>query len=280
MNWKSPSSTLPESFSPFDMSQPHFLPSLALFGMCLGAKLYGYDSRVTYHTPEEIQGFGDFNGDTHLDVVTVDRATGQFRIGLAQPDGSLIWQATRSSGCPGASDLAIGPVRNAGALDLALTGPTANQIFLIDPNAAFSRPELVTPNGLGPSVIATADLNQVGNDPTLHDLIVFTGLNSPPNNDSRNLFLSLPGSITSTGDVNTGDPIHHTSRVLLKAGDTEIFGSSTPLHDGFEDNLGYTPLGDQALNGCESPKYQSLGSFQGVCRYSSELRGSRSANQP
>ena len=262
------------------MSQPHFLPSLALFGMCLGAKLYGYDSRVTYHTPEEIQGFGDFNGDTHLDVVTVDRATGQFRIGLAQPDGSLIWQATRSSGCPGASDLAIGPVRNAGALDLALTGPTANQIFLIDPNAAFSRPELVTPNGLGPSVIATADLNQVGNDPTLHDLIVFTGLNSPPNNDSRNLFLSLPGSITSTGDVNTGDPIHHTSRVLLKAGDTEIFGSSTPLHDGFEDNLGDTPLGDQALNGCESPKYQSLGSFQGVCRYSSELRGSRSANQP
>ena len=59
-----------------------------------------------------------------------------------------------------------------------------------------------------------------------------------------------------------------------------ICGSSTPLHDGFEDNLGDTPLGDQALNGCESPKYQSLGSFQGVCRYSSELRGSRSANQP
>ena len=58
------------------------------------------------------------------------------------------------------------------------------------------------------------------------------------------------------------------------------FGSSTPLHDGFEGNLGGTPLGDQFLNGCESPKYQSPGSFQGVCRYSSKLRGNRSANQP
>ena len=63
-------------------------------------------------------------------------------------------------------------------------------------------------------------------------------------------------------------------------GRADLFGSSTPLHDGFKEKLGDTPLGDLALNGCESPKYQSLSSFQGVCRYSSELRGSRSANQP
>ena len=60
-----------------------YLPSF--LGFCLTASVSGYDSRVTYHTPEEIQGFGDFNGDTFLDVVTVDRATGQFEIDDKRP---------------------------------------------------------------------------------------------------------------------------------------------------------------------------------------------------
>ena len=145
-----------------------YLPSF--LGFCLTGSVSGYDSRVTYHTPEEIQGFGDFNGDTFLDVVTVDRATGQFRIGQGQADGSLVWQAARPSGCANTSDLAVGQVRSAGLLDLVFTSPFANQIFLIDPNAAFSRPEQVTPNGLGPTVISAVDLNQTGNDPTLDDL--------------------------------------------------------------------------------------------------------------
>ena len=201
-----------------------YLPSF--LGFCLTASVSGYDSRVTYHTPEEIQGFGDFNGDTFLDVVTVDRATGQFRIGQGQAEGSLVWQAARPSGCANTSDLAVGQVRSAGRLDLVFTSPFANQIFLIDPNAAFSRPEQVTPNGLGPTVISAVDLNQTGNDPTLDDLITFTAWNSPPNEDTLNLFLSLPGSIAVSGDVKTGDPIHHTARVLLKTGFAENFSTS------------------------------------------------------
>lgn len=195
-------------------------------GLCLTATMSAYDARVTYHTPEELQGFGDFDGDTLLDVVTVDRATGQFRIGLGQADGSLIWQAARPSGCADTTDLAVGSVRNAGSLDLVLTSPFANKVFLIDPSAAFARPELVSLAGLGPTVVAAVDFNLVGNDPSLDDLVVFTGWNSPPNENTSNIFLSLPGSITLSDDDSTGSPVHHAARVLLKVGDPEIFSSS------------------------------------------------------
>jgi len=201
------------------------IPTLGLTALLLAPSLSAYDSRVTYVTPQELQGFGDFNNDGFLDLVTVDRSNGQFRIGLSQPDGSVAWQSTRASGCSQPEALAVGTVRSATTDDLILAGKAANHLYLIDPSSAFNRPQTVTPNGIGPASVAAIDLNLAGNDPTLMDLVSFSAWNSPPNEDQRHLFQSLGSGITTAADLNTGSPVDRASRILIKTGDPQHFAT-------------------------------------------------------
>lgn len=57
-----------------------------------------------------------------------------------------------------------------------------------------------------------------------------------------------------------------------------FFGSSSSLHDGKRENFSDIPLSGMVLNGCESPKYQDLGSIQGVCHQELNLRRGGCAN--
>lgn len=201
------------------------IPTLCLTALLLAPTLSAYDSRVTYVTPHELQGFGDFNNDGRLDLVTVDRVNGQFRIGLSQVDGSVAWQSTRASGCAQPDALAVGTVRSSTTDELILTGKAANHLYLVDPSNAFTRPQTVTPNGIGPASVAAVDLNLAGNDPTLMDLVSFSAWNSPPNEDQRHLFQSLGSGISTAADLNIGSPVDRASRVLIKTGDPQHFAT-------------------------------------------------------
>ena len=205
--------------------QAFTIPTLGLAALLLSQSLHGYDPRVTYVTPDELQGFGDFNNDGRLDLITVERANGQFRIGLSQADGSVAWQTTRASGCIQPEALAIGTVRSSTAPELILTGKSANHLYLIDPANAFTRPQTVVPNGIGPTSVAAVDLNLAGNDPTLMDLVTFSAWNSPTSVNQRHVLQSLGGGISTSSDVNTGNPVDRASRILIKTGDPEHFAT-------------------------------------------------------
>jgi len=189
------------------------LPALAL------------NSRHTYTTAEELQGFGDFNGDTRLDAIVIERSTGNYRIGLAQPNGSLVWSNSKPTGCPNAESLAVGKI-NSTSTTFAVTGKSANQIFLIDPSLSYTRPLTLTPPGIGPASIAAVDLNLVGNDPALLDLVVATHWNSPSIPNQRHFLQSLSSGITAVSTSSTAtSAMERLTRVQLDTAGPEQFGA-------------------------------------------------------
>lgn len=178
---------------------------------------WALNSRHTYRTPEELQGFGDFNNDGYLDALVVERSTGLYRIGSGALDGSLTWSAAKPTGCPGAESLAVGTVTTSTIPVFLVTGKSANQVFLIDPAASYTRPLTITPAGVGPASVCAVDLNLVGNDPSLQDLIVATHWNSPSGGaNKRHTFQSLSTTgIAPAATINTGSPLDRISRLVL-----------------------------------------------------------------
>ncbi|GAA5476787.1 hypothetical protein [Haloferula helveola] len=189
-----------------------FLPFILLSAL----PAWALNSRHTYTTPEELQGFGDFNNDGHLDAIVVERSSGLYRIGNGAADGSLTWSSPKPTGCPGAESLAVGTVTSSTVPVFIVTGKSANQVFLIDPAASYTRPLTISPSGVGPASVAIVDLNLVGNDPTLMDLVVATHWNSPPTPNQRHVFQSLSSGITEAGTISTGStPLERISRIIL-----------------------------------------------------------------
>jgi hypothetical protein len=191
--------------------------------LALSGTLFAVDPRNTSVTPEELLGNGDFDADGDLDSLVIDRPTGLFRLGVTQPDGSVQWQAARATGCPDAQSMGVGFVRSPGALDLIVTGPSANQVFLLSPLASFSRPQTVIPSGIGPVSVAAVDLAVAGNDPARLDLVTLTGWNSDPNPFSSHLHQSLAGGISAGASVVLPNASRRGSRVILKTGDPELY---------------------------------------------------------
>lgn len=205
-------------FPRLPMKAPLLLLVLAIPALAL-------DPRHTYTTPGELQGFGDFNTDGRLDVLVVDRPAGLYRIGLAQPDHSLVWQAPKPSGCPGAEALAVGPVTTATTDQLVVTGKSANQLFIVDPSTNYTRPLVHTPAGIGPASVAAVDLNLAGNDPTLLDLVVASHWNSAPGSDQRHLIQSLGSGLIDGASINTGSPLVRLARIQLDTAGPEHFAT-------------------------------------------------------
>ncbi|MCH7225792.1 hypothetical protein [Haloferula sp. A504] len=198
---------------------------LPLILMATALPAAAINPRHTYTTPAELQGFGDFNADSRLDVVVIDRPTGLHRVGLGQPDGSLIWQAPKPTGCPDAEALAVGPVVSATSDQIVVTGKSANQLFIIDPSAPYVRPWVHTPQGIGPAAVAAVDLSLPGNDPTLLDLVTATHWNSAPNTHQRQLVQSLSSGPVDAGTINTGSPLADLARVQLDTAGPEHFAA-------------------------------------------------------
>lgn len=173
--------------------------------------LQGVNPRQVIVTAGELTGYGDFDADGDLDAIIVEQANGLYRVAFQQSDGSLQWSQSRPSGLSSAGALTCGPVRVPGKDAAVIAGRLANQMVLIEPTlaAATSSTEQLLPSGLGPHSVAAIDLPVAGNDPSLMDLVVYTGENSAPNIDQRHIYKSLPGS---TSEVLTADPLFLTER--------------------------------------------------------------------
>ncbi len=129
------------------------------------------DSRHSYLSEHEIQGFGDFDGDGLLDVVVVDRASGNYRVGR-QVGGALSWEKPCPSGVAGVDGIAVGRVTVTGRDQLLVAGLLANRVHLLQPCAQPASPTMLAIEGVGPADVVAVDIAFPGNDSARHDLIV------------------------------------------------------------------------------------------------------------
>jgi hypothetical protein len=126
-----------------------------------------------YESAYELQSDGDFDGDGRRDLIIVDKATGNYRIGYQLSVGSFTWDSTRASGIANATSLAIGRLDSLAFDSFALTGPDANRLNILDANdpASAALPLSAFIPALGPNAVAAIDIGGADNTP-LDDLYV------------------------------------------------------------------------------------------------------------
>ncbi len=180
------------------------------------------DSRHSYVTEHELQGFGDFNGDGLLDAVVVDRASGNYRVGTQVAGGLLQWGKAKPSGVAGADAMAAGRVISTTKDRLLVAGKFANRVNLIAPDAPFASPIALALESLGPISVTAIDINFPGNDPARHDLVAITDFNS--GGSEQAVFRSTAAGITKISEGPSPKPIRRTARVFPSENATPWLG--------------------------------------------------------
>lgn len=176
----------------------------------------------------ELAGAADFDGDGRVDLVMVDRATGDYRVGFLESAGGLTWIPARGSGIPGVTGMALGPIRDAAGLtgglvtsnqaNLALTAPAANRINLFNPTRSGApQPYSVFPSGYGPmSVVAVQVGGAAAN--SWQDLFVCSVYNEPATPVHLGLMRSTGSNFLNFSDVTSPVPLSLANRVAVKTG--------------------------------------------------------------
>jgi hypothetical protein len=152
-----------------------FLLSLALACSPPAARAF------IYETATELQGTADFDGDGRPDLIILEKSTGAYRVAYQTSPGMYSWVPARASGISGATGLGLGKLNSLAYDSLAVTGPDANRVNIIDANSLTTAglPSAVFPASLGPNLSAAIDIGGGGN--TAHaDLYVASIYNAPP----------------------------------------------------------------------------------------------------
>jgi hypothetical protein len=199
-------------FSAFDLL-PAFL--LALLTQAV-ASAAGF----VYETPTEFLTSGDFNGDGILDVLVLDRATGNARVGYQNSSSNLVWSAPLPTGVPSPAALAVGHFRDTNQDAIAITAEELNRVYLLrlsNPSNAPS-PAALTPHGLGPNFLAGL-ATPFGNVSSFDSLAVGSTGNS---GDPGQTFVELFGFIA---DALTDYQLSVAQEGYLATGNSLILGS-------------------------------------------------------
>ena len=133
-------------------------------------------------TRGELVATGDFNGDGQGDVLLLDKATGQYRIGYDLPvgDGFHFNPFARASGVSAVSGMSAGHFTADGVSTFAIASASLNRVELmalgIDATPALGSESVALP-AAGPSAIAALDVPTAGNT-ALPELILATDAGS------------------------------------------------------------------------------------------------------
>lgn len=120
-------------------------------------------------SPTEFSVQADFNGDGVPDVIVVDKASGQYRIGYATGN-THNWTASLNSGCAPVTGFSVEQLP--GRFRALFVAPTENRVFTTSPADAALPGAPVFTTGIGPSQVAG-----INDGATLDDLFVTTELN-------------------------------------------------------------------------------------------------------
>lgn len=173
------------------------------------AALLATSARAVTETSVEFQAAGDVNGDGRVDLVVVDRASGMVRVGLAYEVTGHDWQPPVFSGIEQPTGIALGRLTASNRMALAVTGPQANRVQILEWTAdAVMRPLTVSVEGVGPSGVAALEIGGAGANADFDDLAVaslWSGAASPNRLDlvrtaGGGSFSPLAHSVTPTPD--------------------------------------------------------------------------------
>jgi hypothetical protein len=132
-------------------------PALLRFAVCLLALwCSAAPASFVYQTPSEFLTSADVNGDGRADVIVLDRATGNVRVGYQDATGALSWSSAIPTGVPGAAGFTTGRFLASDREAIAVTSPELNRVQffnLTDQTTAALAAMTLTPTGIGPSML-------------------------------------------------------------------------------------------------------------------------------
>ncbi len=167
-----------------------------------------------YESPSEFLSAGDFNGDGILDVLVLDKITGNARVGYADNTGALTWSQPLVTGVENTTGCAVGRFLQTTRDAIAVTAPGLNRINLVDlsiPSAA-GPPVVVTPVGLGPYTVV-ALTNPLGAAPPAYNDLLAASFDNNASSDQIELLglsagLATPaGQFAATGTFERGNAL-------------------------------------------------------------------------
>jgi hypothetical protein len=153
---------------------------LAAMGSFIGASQCAAAPSFVYETPVEFLASGDFNGDGILDVLVLDKLTGNARVGYADNSGNLTWSSPLVTGVSEAEGCAVGRWLATNRDAIAVTAPALNRVNLVDLSGTNTAgtPAVITPNGLGPHTVLPLADPSGGLAPLYNDLLVASSENA------------------------------------------------------------------------------------------------------
>ncbi len=185
-----------------------------------------------YETDREFVGTGDFDGDGHQDVVIVDRASGKYRIGYQQADGTTKWVNHRVTGVKDVSGVSIGKLFAPKQDGLVIAGTDAN--LLVAANASNPGTTIkVTPIPfipLGPFAVVAVDVGGPGNS-QLDDLYVGSIYNDP-NPFKVSLLRNTGAKFEPSAEIDSTVQLMRANRLSLKTGGKEFVVGVASNDDG------------------------------------------------
>jgi hypothetical protein len=155
---------------------------LALLFFLLLGSVPGALASFVYETDTEFVSSGDFNGDGLPDVLVLDKATGNVRVGYQGNLGALNWSASLVTGVAQVSGCGVEHFLNGTRDALAITASDLNRVYLFDLSNSNSAalPVVVTPAGLGPHALTGLAAPFSGDPLPAASLVVASSLNNAP----------------------------------------------------------------------------------------------------
>jgi hypothetical protein len=168
-----------------------------LFLLLLGSVPAALASFV-YETDTEFISSGDFNGDGLPDVLVLDKATGNARVGYQDNLGALNWSATLVTGVAQVTGCTVGHFLNGIREALAITASELNRVYLFDLSNSNSAapPVVVIPPGLGPHALTGLAAPFSGVPLPFASLLVASSLNDAPA-ERLDLLMLNDGGVTT-----------------------------------------------------------------------------------
>jgi hypothetical protein len=183
------------------------------FALVLAPCALALDPRHHYITPDELQGFGDFDGNGQPEAIIIDRATGLHRRAVPQTNGSLLFSPAAPTGLTSADTLSVGRLTTSLNDQIAVGGILANRTHLVSPASAASLPIPLFTQGAGHRSVAAIDFNIPGNYASLLDLFVVTG--DAESLESQAIFQTTSGAVSLITEVATPTLMRRVLRVKV-----------------------------------------------------------------
>src|SRR5579872_3981189 len=147
-------------------------------GLGLGSSYAG--PSFVYENSTEFLSSADFNGDGILDVLVLDKITGNALVGYNDGNGNLTWSSPLVTGVGNAEGCAVGTFLQTTRAAVAVTSSAQNRVNLVDLSGTNSAgtPKIVTPLGLGPHALVPLADPFGGVAPAYNDLLIASSDNN------------------------------------------------------------------------------------------------------